>query len=101
METRKKKLIERSGVTVGVASDVRQTGLAKPEPAISEPVEFQQWPIDGEPGRGDQPLALGRGEVELDDRPRDVPGGILATDQIMALVMIERVGLHQPPVVPA
>ena len=50
---------------------------------------------------GDQLFRFRVIEIELDDRTRDVPGGVLAADQVMALMMVERVGLDQPSVTPA
>src|SRR3954452_18638838 len=69
--------------------------LSDPEGEVGDTVESEQFRIDAALHCPDQPLRLTRVERELDDRAGDVPGDVLASDQIVPPVMIERVGLDQ------
>src|SRR5205085_2216488 len=94
-----KKVAQACGIATRVrAGSGHQRSLAEAEAAIGQLAERQQLGVDFEQGRVDQPPGFGRAKIELDDRARDIPRDGLASDQVVSLMMIECVGLEQPPV---
>ena len=78
---------------VRVESGARVAGerpQAELEGGVEEAVERDEAGIGGERG-GER----GGIEAEFDRRARDVPGDVLAADQVVALAMIERVGFEE------
>src|SRR5438309_1753076 len=98
MDTKMKKVAKRGCVTLRLVLDPGQMGLPKPKTAISDAIEFEQLAIDRKAGGGRQWFALAVHQLELDHGARDVPPSVLAADQVVTLVMIERVRLDQPSV---
>jgi hypothetical protein len=95
-----KKVCDPDGVqsrTFGPAA-AGEMRCAKPERTVGEPVECKQLAIDSPTGCPDQLHRLCIVQVELDDCAGDIPCEILAPDQIVRLVMIERIGLEEASV---
>jgi hypothetical protein len=113
---------ERRPAVRAAAAQVRQRGRAQPrhlrgaprhdlrrQPAVAQlqrrvarRQERQELRVHRAPGRrldhAAQPVALRRREAHLDRDPDDVPGDILAADEVVPDVVIKSVGLEQAPV---
>src|SRR3712207_2523574 len=79
---------------------VRREGEgAEVEGEVAEAEEVQELGRDGAAGLplgdGAQALRLFGGEIELDRRAGDVPGEVLAADQVVGGVVVEGVGLDE------
>lgn len=68
---------------------------SKPERGIGNAVEIEQPGIGWKTGGGDQSTCFVLAEIEFDDGAGEIPRRVLATNQVVSLVMIERVGLDQ------
>src|SRR5690348_6505417 len=73
--------------------------LPEAEGRVSEPVEIEQHAIDGPAGqfahRAHEPLRSLLIKIKFDDRSGAVPRHVLAPDQIVRLVMVDRIALDQ------
>jgi len=96
-----KKGAEAFGVSFGAPLIADERGLPHPKRAIRPQIETEQLGIDCPPSREDQPLRSRGIQIELDDGARDVPRRVLASDQIVRLVMVQRVGLQQAAIAKA
>src|SRR3954447_24302760 len=109
--TFKKKLLKLSSIAVCGGPQAHDLGCAgrtglrgerclpDPEREVRDVIELEQLRIDVPPRRalrrGHQRVPVARIQAELDNCPGDVPRHVLATDEIMRRVMIERVGFDQ------
>ena len=91
-----KKKAERLPVSAFVGAAERR--LAEPESGVGHAVECQQLRIGSAARGGEQLSLLTFTELELGDRARDVPCDILAADEIVSLVVIDRIRLEQTAV---
>ena len=91
-----KKKMKPACVMLAGGAVARQFGLSDAERAISEPIKFEQLRIDAKAACPDEPLGIAGIELEFGDRAGDVESRILAADEIMCLMMVERIGLDQP-----
>src|SRR3954453_12465852 len=112
--TFKKKAFELSGIAFNGAPQAPRLGragrtalraersLAEAQREVSNAIEFEQFAIDmpagGAFGHTDQRVRFPRVERELDNRTGHVPPHILATDEIVRGMVIERVALEQAAV---
>src|SRR4051812_48834889 len=72
--------------------------LTEAETRVGDQEEIDQVAISGGAALVDQLGGLGLVQVELDDGADDIPRGILAADQVVRLVVVERVRLQEAPV---
>src|SRR5947209_6630313 len=98
VDTKMRKVTDCGCVTLRLVLHPGQLRLPKPKTTISDAIEFEQLGIDGKAAGGRQPFALAVHQIEFDHGTRDVPRSILAANQVVTPVMVERVRLDQPSV---
>jgi hypothetical protein len=92
-----KKKAEGRFVSAGLSLIAGNHCAAEAKARIGNQAELEQLPVDWAACCSNEPGSLAMVERELDDSARNVPGEILATHQIVTLVMIERIRFEQPP----
>lgn len=96
-----KKGAQAFGVSFGALLIAGERGMPHPKGGIGPQVESEQLGIDREPGRDNQPLRALQIQIELYGGTRNVPSRVLASDQIVRLVVVQRVGLQQAAIATA
>src|SRR3954451_17134573 len=78
-----------------------QVRVPKPECAVCDLAECEQIRINREAAGGNQAIGFARIESEFDNRTCNVPGHVLAADQIMRLVVINSIRFQHSTVAQA